>query len=128
MVRHPEWTDLSGKHFVLLGATSAMGPFLLLKELGANIIAVDIDRPAVPTLPCTYFDRPAVPTLPCTYIARPAVPNYPHTRMFIDKFGLRRVSTPCRIAAAPRRVASARARARPGARAGTCAIACARAS
>ena len=47
VVRHPEWTDLSGKYFVLLGATSAMGPFLLLKELGAHIIAVDIDRPAV---------------------------------------------------------------------------------
>ena len=47
VVDNPNWTDLSGKHFVLLGATSAMGPFHLLKDLGAHIIAVDLNRPAI---------------------------------------------------------------------------------
>jgi hypothetical protein len=32
------------QYFVLLGATSAMGPFNLLTQLGAHIIAVDLDR------------------------------------------------------------------------------------
>ena len=45
VVRNPGWMDLSDQTFVLLGATSAMGPFNLLKELGAHIIAIDIDRP-----------------------------------------------------------------------------------
>jgi hypothetical protein len=39
-----KWVDLSDRYFVLLGAGSAMGPFLALMELGANIIAVDLDR------------------------------------------------------------------------------------
>jgi hypothetical protein len=47
VVRNPEWCDLQGQYFVLLGATSAMGPLLLLKELGAHIIAVDLDRPPI---------------------------------------------------------------------------------
>jgi len=47
VVRNPAWSDLSGQYFVILGCTSAMGPFLLLKELGANIIAVDLDRPGI---------------------------------------------------------------------------------
>mmetsp|Transcript_12361 Transcript_12361/g.29610 ORF Transcript_12361/g.29610 Transcript_12361/m.29610 type:complete len:586 (-) Transcript_12361:69-1826(-) len=47
VVKNPQWLDLQGKHFVLLGATSAMGPFQLLKELGAHIIAVDLDKPAI---------------------------------------------------------------------------------
>jgi hypothetical protein len=38
------WLDLSDKYFVLIGATSAMGPLEMLLEHGANIIAVDIDR------------------------------------------------------------------------------------
>mmetsp|Transcript_61557 Transcript_61557/g.169183 ORF Transcript_61557/g.169183 Transcript_61557/m.169183 type:complete len:618 (+) Transcript_61557:563-2416(+) len=41
---NPEWLDLSEHYFVLLGATSAMGPLPLLLSLGANIIAIDIDR------------------------------------------------------------------------------------
>jgi hypothetical protein len=41
------WCDLSGQYFVLLGAGSAMGPFNLLRELGAHIIAVDLDRPFI---------------------------------------------------------------------------------
>jgi len=41
------WMDLSDMYFVLLGATSAMGPLDMLLQYGANIIAVDIDRPNV---------------------------------------------------------------------------------
>ncbi|KNC71911.1 hypothetical protein SARC_15545, partial [Sphaeroforma arctica JP610] len=37
-----QWRDLSDKYFVLLGAGSAMGPFLTLCKLGANIIAIDL--------------------------------------------------------------------------------------
>jgi len=44
VVRNPEWVDLSDRYFVLLGAGSAMGPFLVLMSLGANVIAVDLDR------------------------------------------------------------------------------------
>ena len=47
VVRNPGWCDLSGQYFVLLGATSAMGPLNLLTQLGAHIIAVDLDRPAI---------------------------------------------------------------------------------
>ncbi|CAB9497952.1 3-hydroxyacyl-CoA dehydratase 2 [Seminavis robusta] len=43
-VDHPEYLDLSDRYFVLLGAGSAMGPFLVLMALGANVIAVDLDR------------------------------------------------------------------------------------
>jgi hypothetical protein len=46
MVNKPEFCGaaLKDKYFVLLGAGSAMGPLRVLLELGANIIAVDIDR------------------------------------------------------------------------------------
>jgi hypothetical protein len=40
VVKHPEALDLSSRHFVLLGAGSAMGPLLVLLSLGANVIAV----------------------------------------------------------------------------------------
>jgi len=39
--------DLRNHYFVLLGAGAAMGPILTLLELGANIIAIDLDRPAI---------------------------------------------------------------------------------
>ena len=39
-----QWLDLSDKYFVLIGATSAMGPLDMLLKYGANIIALDIDR------------------------------------------------------------------------------------
>jgi len=42
-----DWCDLSDKYFVLLGAGSAMGPFLTLMALGANVIAIDLDRPGI---------------------------------------------------------------------------------
>lgn len=35
---------LAGKHFVLLGAGSEIGPFSVLMALGATVIAVDLDR------------------------------------------------------------------------------------
>eukprot|EP00004_Rigifila_ramosa_P026569 TRINITY_DN832_c0_g1_i1.p1 TRINITY_DN832_c0_g1~~TRINITY_DN832_c0_g1_i1.p1 ORF type:complete len:530 (-),score=132.65 TRINITY_DN832_c0_g1_i1:363-1910(-) len=44
VVDNPSWLDLSNRYFVLLGAGSAMGPLLVLLELGANVIAVDLDR------------------------------------------------------------------------------------
>jgi hypothetical protein len=46
-VDRPRYLDLSDRYFVLLGAGSAMGPFLVLMALGANVIAVDLDRPNI---------------------------------------------------------------------------------
>jgi hypothetical protein len=46
-VDRPGYLDLSDRYFVLLGAGSAMGPFLVLMALGANVIAVDLDRPGI---------------------------------------------------------------------------------
>lgn len=43
-VDNPSWIDLSDRYFVLLGAGSAMGPFEILMSLGANVIAIDLDR------------------------------------------------------------------------------------
>ena len=39
-----EYLDLSNHYFILLGATSAMGPLYFLLSYGANIIAVDLNR------------------------------------------------------------------------------------
>jgi hypothetical protein len=47
VVKNSEWLDLSDKYFVLLGAGSAMGPLQTLLALGANIIAIDLNRPAI---------------------------------------------------------------------------------
>jgi len=44
VVDNPEWCDLRDTYFVLFGASSAVGPFLKLMELGANVIALDLDR------------------------------------------------------------------------------------
>jgi len=46
-IDNPKWLDLSDKYFVLLGAGSAMGPFLVLMALGANVVAIDLDRPGI---------------------------------------------------------------------------------
>lgn len=46
-VDRPGYVDLSDRYFVLLGAGSAMGPFLILMALGANVIAVDLDRKGI---------------------------------------------------------------------------------
>ena len=43
-VDNPNWIDLSDRYFVLLGAGSAMGPFEILMSLGANVVAIDLDR------------------------------------------------------------------------------------
>lgn len=49
MVTNPQYhsTDLKDMYFVLLGALSAMGPLRVLLELGANVIAIDINRKPV---------------------------------------------------------------------------------
>lgn len=46
---NPDWIgkDLENKYFVLLGAGSAMGPFEVLMQLGANVVAIDLDRPGI---------------------------------------------------------------------------------
>jgi len=44
VIKNEDWQDLSDSYFVLLGAGSAMGPLLVLLSLGANVIAVDLDR------------------------------------------------------------------------------------
>jgi hypothetical protein len=46
-IDNPNWCDLSDQYFVLLGAGSAMGPLLVLLSLGANVIAIDLDRPLI---------------------------------------------------------------------------------
>mmetsp|Transcript_1300 Transcript_1300/g.2391 ORF Transcript_1300/g.2391 Transcript_1300/m.2391 type:complete len:533 (-) Transcript_1300:30-1628(-) len=43
----PDWLDLRGKYFVLLGAGSAMGPLPMLLALGATVVAIDLDRTAI---------------------------------------------------------------------------------
>eukprot|EP01127_Copromyxa_protea_P001410 TRINITY_DN11410_c0_g1_i1.p1 TRINITY_DN11410_c0_g1~~TRINITY_DN11410_c0_g1_i1.p1 ORF type:complete len:725 (-),score=176.21 TRINITY_DN11410_c0_g1_i1:99-2273(-) len=47
VIKNKEWLDLSDQYFVLLGAGSAMGPLLVLLSLGANVIAVDLNRPQI---------------------------------------------------------------------------------
>merc|ERR1719454_841678 len=47
LIDNPEWYDLRDTYFVLFGATSAMGPFFKLMDLGANVIALDLDRPQI---------------------------------------------------------------------------------
>lgn len=47
-VDNPKWlANVSNRYFVLLGAGSAMGPLLVLLALGANVIAIDLDRPQI---------------------------------------------------------------------------------
>jgi hypothetical protein len=47
-IEHPEWlNEIKNRYFVLLGAGSAMGPLLVLMALGANVIAVDLDRSGI---------------------------------------------------------------------------------
>ena len=43
-----QWCDLSDIHFVILGASSAMGPIHVLLEHGANVIACDIQSRGPP--------------------------------------------------------------------------------
>jgi hypothetical protein len=49
-VDHPEWLGTNffkQRYFVLLGAGSAMGPLKVLLAMGANVIAVDLNRPFI---------------------------------------------------------------------------------
>jgi hypothetical protein len=47
VLENPDWLDLSGMTFVLLGAAAEMGPLEWLCRWGADVVAVDLDRPAV---------------------------------------------------------------------------------
>jgi len=48
VVDNPNWLkEIKQCYFVLLGAGSAMGPFEVLMSLGANVIAIDLDRPGI---------------------------------------------------------------------------------
>lgn len=47
VVTNPGWLDLSDSKFVLLGAAAEMGPLEALCKWGADVVAVDLDRPAV---------------------------------------------------------------------------------
>ncbi|HYO60686.1 MAG TPA: hypothetical protein VEU29_02175 [Actinomycetota bacterium] len=47
VVANPEWLDLSGMRFALLGAAAEMGPLEALCRWGADVLAVDLPRPAV---------------------------------------------------------------------------------
>ena len=47
VLANPQWLDLSDQYFVLFGAASAMGPFPLLMAMGANVIALDLDREGI---------------------------------------------------------------------------------
>jgi hypothetical protein len=44
---HPEWLDLSDLTFALIGAGAEMGPLAPLLSWGADVIAVDLPRPAL---------------------------------------------------------------------------------
>lgn len=50
VVDNPKWinnSSLQNRYFCLLGAGSAMGPFEILMRLGANVVAIDLDRPHI---------------------------------------------------------------------------------
>jgi hypothetical protein len=47
VVENPDWLDLSGLRFVLLGAAAEMGPLEALCKWGADVVAVDLDRAPV---------------------------------------------------------------------------------
>lgn len=47
VVARPDWLDLSGRTFALLGAGAEMGPTERLLQYGADVIAVDIPAPHV---------------------------------------------------------------------------------
>lgn len=47
-VDNPQWLQgFKKRYFVLLGAGSAMGPLRVLLALGANVVAIDLDRPGI---------------------------------------------------------------------------------
>jgi hypothetical protein len=44
---NPDWLDLSGRRVVVLGAGAEMGPLTALLRWGAEVVAVDLPRPAL---------------------------------------------------------------------------------
>jgi hypothetical protein len=81
VVEHPEWLDLTGRSFALLGAGAEMGPTELLLGWGADVHAVDIPVPAIWDRLASFATAGAgtlhVPTRPdggdgCDLIAEPA--------------------------------------------------------
>lgn len=44
---HPDWLDLSDLTFVIMGAGAQMGPVSSLLAWGAEVIAIDLPRPAI---------------------------------------------------------------------------------
>ncbi|WP_433050549.1 hypothetical protein [Dactylosporangium sp. CS-033363] len=44
---HPEWLALPGRRVVVLGAGAEMGPLRALLRWGADVVAVDLPRPAI---------------------------------------------------------------------------------
>lgn len=44
---NPDWLDLAGRRVVVLGAGAEMGPLTALLRWGAEVIAVDLPRPAL---------------------------------------------------------------------------------
>lgn len=47
VMANPDWLDLSDKRMVVLGAGAEMGPLISLLRWGADVVAVDLPRPAV---------------------------------------------------------------------------------
>ena len=47
VVRNPDWLDLRGHTFALVGAGAQMGPFAQLVQWGARVAAIDLPRPDV---------------------------------------------------------------------------------
>jgi hypothetical protein len=47
VVEHPEWLDLSGRSFAVLGGAGEMSPLGSLLRWGADVAVVDLPRPAV---------------------------------------------------------------------------------
>jgi len=47
LLDHPEWLDLTGRSFAVLGAGAEMGPVHSLLRWGADVVAVDLPRPAL---------------------------------------------------------------------------------
>lgn len=47
LMEHPEWLELRGRSFAVLGAGAEMGPVHSLLRWGADVVAVDLPRPAL---------------------------------------------------------------------------------
>jgi len=87
---HPKWLQsFRQRHFVLLGAGSAMGPLKVLLALGANVVAIDLDRPGIwKNLLKLADDSPGTLTFPCkmdpTNLDRQAICAQAGCNLFTD--------------------------------------------